>query len=98
MPTLQQILEQFSTNFPDKIARVIDDFGDTTKNDFESFITSTYKSIIQEEIDHLQREIDRYTSYMTQMQSKKSYDKGNLAREILKDQINYLQNKLNEIE
>jgi hypothetical protein len=104
MPTLQQILEQFDEKFAKvefcefesgEFSRdVKEDHRDTIK----SFLTSTYKSIIQEEIDHLQKEIDIYTSYLTQMQDKKSYDKGNLAREILQDQINYLQNKLNEIE
>jgi hypothetical protein len=102
MPTLQQILEQFAEQFEDFYCTDSEEYANDSEEQYykhlQSFITSTYKSIIEGEIDHLQREIDRHTSYMTQMQSKKSYDEGNVAEEILQDQIDYLQNKLNEIE
>lgn len=35
--------EEFKNKFPDKIARVIDDFGDTTKSDLEQFISDLRK-------------------------------------------------------
>jgi hypothetical protein len=93
MPTLQQILDSF-----DELRLKQACHCDDCETKIKSFITSTYKSIIQGEIEHFKKEINTYRSYLTQMQDKKSYDEGNLVEQLLSNQINYLQNKLNEIE
>ena len=43
---IQTIIDKFETNFPDKIARVIDDFGDTTKSDLKDFLKDYLTSML----------------------------------------------------
>lgn len=52
---IQTIIDKFETNFPDKIARVIDDFGDTTKSDLKDFLKDSLTSML----DGIEKELPK---------------------------------------
>jgi hypothetical protein len=113
MPTLQQILERYRKKF-----LTYTSWGATEKElsklikskDVEDFITSTYKSIIQGEIERLTDRLKLMEKAeitglgLPHENSPEIYGNRRVVayaegcKNVYKDQINYLQNKLNEIE
>ena len=89
--TIQKIIDKFETNFPDKIARVIDDFGDTTKSDLKDFLkdslTSMLDGIEKETLDHMEK-LDKYAK--DSLEDPLTVNEAHFAYAQLKEVINII--------
>ena len=53
---MEKNIEEFGQRFPNKIASVIDDFGDSTKNEIKFFLASSNRALLAAIVEMVEKE------------------------------------------